>query len=334
MYKAGIFGFHFRIVMHFHLKVDFDKGIFMNVLVTGGAGFIGSHVVDRFIQEGHQVSILDNLSTGKRKNVNREAVLYKADICGTRLERVFKRERPAVIVHLAAQINVRKSTEDPMFDTNVNVVGTVNLLQLAVKYGVQKIVFASSGGAVYGEQYQFPVPESHTTCPLSPYGISKLSCEYYLEYFRHEAGIGYAALRFGNVYGPRQNPEGEAGVIAIFSQQLLNGQQPLINGNGLQTRDYVYVRDVVESVMIASDEQVNGIYNVGTGEETTVNDIFHRLKALTGVESKELHGPGKKGEQLRSVLDCSKLTEETGWEPTISLAQGLAETVEFFQRKK
>ncbi len=320
--------------MHFHLKVDFDKGIFMNVLVTGGAGFIGSHVVDRFIQEGHQVSILDNLSTGKRKNVNREAVLYKADICGTRLERIFKRERPAVIVHLAAQINVRKSTEDPMFDTNVNVVGTINLLQLAVKYGVRKIVFASSGGAVYGEQYQFPVPESHPTCPLSPYGINKLSCEHYLEYFRHEAGIGYAALRFGNVYGPRQNPEGEAGVIAIFSQQLLNGQQPLINGNGLQTRDYVYVRDVVESVMIASDEQVNGIYNVGTGEETTVNDIFHRLKALTGVESKELHGPGKKGEQLRSVLDCSKLTAETGWEPTISLAQGLAETVEFFQRKK
>ena len=305
----------------------------MNVLVTGGAGFIGSHVVDRFIREGHQVAVLDNLSTGKRKNVNREVVLYKADICSTRLDRLFKRERPVVIVHLAAQINVRESTDNPMFDANVNIIGTINLLQLAVKYGVQKVVFASSGGAVYGEQRQFPALESHPTYPLSPYGISKLSCEYYLEYFRHVAGLGYAALRFSNVYGPRQNPEGEAGVIAIFSKQLLKGQQPLINGSGLQTRDYVYVRDVVESVMIASDQQVNGIYNVGTGEETTVNDIFHRLKAITGIESTELHGPGKKGEQTRSVLDCSKFTRETGWEPTVSLAEGLAETVEFFQEK-
>jgi len=306
----------------------------MNVLVTGGAGFIGSHVVDRFIQEGHQVSVLDNLSTGKRRNVNREAVLYKSDIGSARIERIFKRERPVVIVHLAAQINVRQSTEDPMFDANVNIVGTINVLQLAVKYGVRKFVFASSGGAVYGEQNQFPAPETHPTAPLSPYGISKLTCEYYLEYFRHVAGLSYAALRFGNVYGPRQNPEGEAGVIAIFSQQLLKGQQPLINGNGLQTRDYVYVRDVVESIMVASDQHVNGVYNVGTGEETTVNEIFEQLQMLTKSESKELHGPAKKGEQLRSVLDCSKLTEETGWEPTVSLSEGLAETVEFFQKKK
>lgn len=306
----------------------------MNVLVTGGAGFIGSHVVDRFVQEGHQVSVLDNLSTGKRKNVHREAVLYKSDICSSRLDRIFKRERPVVIVHLAAQINVRQSTEDPMFDANVNIVGTINLLQLAVKYGVRKIVFASSGGAVYGEQQQFPAPEHHPTSPLSPYGISKLTCEYYLEYFRHVAGLSYAALRFGNVYGPRQNPEGEAGVIAIFSQKLLKGQQALINGNGLQTRDYVYVRDVVESVMTASDQHVNGVYNVGTGEETTVNEIFDRLKKLTKTDCKELHGPAKKGEQLRSVLDCSKLTEEAGWEPSVSLDEGLAETVEFFQTKK
>jgi UDP-glucose 4-epimerase len=306
----------------------------MNVLVTGGAGFIGSHVVDRFVQEGHQVSVIDNLSTGKRKNVNREAVLYKADICSSRLDRIFKREAPVVIVHLAAQMNVRRSTEDPMFDANVNILGTINLLQLAIKYGARKMVFASSGGAVYGEQHQFPAPETHPTAPLSPYGISKLSCEYYLEYFRHVAGLGYTALRFGNVYGPRQNPEGEAGVIAIFSQQLLKGQQSLINGNGLQTRDYVYVRDVVEAVMTASDQHVHGIYNVGTGVETTVNDIFGRLKALTQVDCKELHGPAKKGEQLRSVLDCSKLTEDTGWEPTVSLAEGLAETVEFFQKKK
>jgi UDP-glucose 4-epimerase len=306
----------------------------MNVLVTGGAGFIGSHVVDRFVQEGHQVSVIDNLSTGKRKNVNREAVLYKTDICGSRLDRIFKRERPVVIVHLAAQMNVRRSTEDPMFDANVNILGTINLLQLSVKYGVRKIVFASSGGAVYGKQNQFPAPETHPTSPLSPYGISKLSCEYYLEYFRYVTGLRYAALRFGNVYGPRQNPEGEAGVIAIFSQQLLKGQEILINGNGLQTRDYVYVRDVVEAVMTASDQHVNGIYNVGTGEETTVNDIFTRLMTLTQVECKELHGPAKKGEQLRSVLDCSKLTEETGWEPSVSLAEGFAETVEFFKQKK
>ena len=306
----------------------------MNVLVTGGAGFIGSHVVDRFVQEGHQVSVLDNLSTGKRKNVNREAVLYKSDIGSSRLDRIFKRERPVTIIHLAAQINVRQSTENPMFDANVNILGTINLLQLAVTYGVRKVVFASSGGAVYGEQQQFPAPETHSTAPMSPYGISKLTCEHYLEYFRCTAGLNYAALRFGNVYGPRQNPEGEAGVISIFSQQLLKGQQALINGNGLQTRDYVYVRDVVESVMVASDQHVNGVYNVGTGVETTVNEIFERLKKLTNSECKELHGPAKKGEQVRSVLDCSKLTEETGWEPTVSLAEGLAETVEFFQQKK
>ena len=166
------------VFTHFHIRVGTAKRIFMNVLVTGGAGFIGSHVVERFVQQGHEVSVLDNLSTGKKKNVNCEAVFYKSDICSKRLERIFKRERPAVLVHLAAQINVRKSTEDPMFDTNVNVIGTINLLQLAVKYGVRKFVFASSGGAVYGEQHRFPAPESHPTCPLSPYGISKLSCEH------------------------------------------------------------------------------------------------------------------------------------------------------------
>ena len=209
----------------------------MKVLVTGGAGFIGSHVVDRLIQEGHEVVVVDNLSTGKRKNVSRAANFYKADTQSSRLDRIFKKERPTVIFHLAAQMNVRKSTEDPGFDAQVNILGTINLLESAVRYGTRKVIFASSGGAVYGEQQIFPAPESHPTHPLSPYGISKLTGEHYLAYYEHVAGLGYVSLRYGNVYGPRQAPEGEAGVVAIFSQAMLKEGQPLINGNGLQTRD-------------------------------------------------------------------------------------------------
>lgn len=306
----------------------------MDILVTGGAGFIGSHIVDQFVQEGHRVSVIDNLSTGKRKNVHREAAFYKGDIGSARLERVLKKERPVVIVHMAAQMNVRRSTEDPVFDADVNILGTLHLLELAVAYGTRKIVFASSGGAVYGEQQMFPAPESHPTQPLSPYGISKLTGEYYLEYYRHVAGMGYAALRFSNIYGPRQNPDGEAGVVAIFSQKMLNGEQAQINGNGLQTRDFVYVRDAVEAVMVAVDPGVQGIFNVGTGVETDVNDLFNQLKQLTNSSCSEIHGPAKKGEQRRSALDASKLTDETGWTPKVSLAEGLAETVKFFQQQK
>ncbi len=303
----------------------------MKVVVTGGAGFIGSHLVDRLIQEGHEVVAVDNLSTGKRKNLNRAAEFYKADIQSPRLERVFRRERPALLMHLAAQMDVRRSVEDPIYDAQTNILGTLNVLEQAVRHGVRKVVFASSGGAIYGEQEVFPAPESHPTHPASPYGISKLTGEHYLAYYQKVSGIQYVSLRYANVYGPRQDPHGEAGVVAIFIQKLLNGEQPVINGNGRQTRDFVFVEDVVEANLAVMGKDVQGIYNVGTGQETSVNDLFRILADQINPGSKELHGPAKKGEQIRSVVDSSRLRRELGWEPKASLQEGLARTIDFFR---
>ncbi|MBM4123573.1 MAG: NAD-dependent epimerase/dehydratase family protein [Nitrospira sp.] len=303
----------------------------MKIVVTGGAGFIGSHLVDRLVQEGHEVVVVDNLSTGKRKQVNRAAELYKMDIQNPRLERVFRKERPAMLMHLAAQMDVRRSVADPVFDAQVNILGTLNVLEQAVRHGTRKVVFASSGGAIYGEQEVFPASESHPTRPASPYGISKLSGEHYLGYYQRVSGIQYVSLRFANVYGPRQDPSGEAGVVAIFSQKLLNGEQPVINGNGRQTRDFVYVDDVVEAHLAVMGREVQDIYNVGTGQETSINELFRVMADLTTPGAKELHGPAKKGEQLRSVIDSSKLRRELGWEPRVSLREGLGRTVEFFR---
>lgn len=303
----------------------------MKVLVTGGAGFIGSHVVDRLVQEGYEVSVIDNLCTGKRKNLNKKAKFYKMDIQSHGVDRVFRTQRPVVVIHLAAQMNVRASTEDPTFDASVNILGTINVLEHAVRHGVRKVTFASSGGAIYGEQDVFPASESHRTDPLSPYGISKLAGEKYLAYYAHEQGVKYVALRFGNVYGPRQEPEGEAGVIAIFTKKMLKGDQPIINGTGKQTRDFVFVEDVVESIMATLNPDVQGIFNVGTGQETTVNECYKLLKEFTGSDCVERFGPAKKGEQLRSVLDVSKLRETFGWDTHVSLSDGLAQTVEFFK---
>ena len=303
----------------------------MKVLVTGGAGFIGSHLVDRLIQEGNQVVVIDNLSTGKRKQVNKKAVLYKMDIRSKRVERVFRKERPLTVVHLAAQIDVRHSTESPGFDADVNILGTLNLLEHAVRNGVRKVSFASSGGAVYGEQEVFPAAESHRTEPLSPYGISKLAGEKYLAYYANTMGLRSVVLRFANVYGPRQDSEGEAGVVAIFSKLMLEGGQPIINGTGKQTRDFVYVDDVVESIMATIGEEIQGIFNVGTGQESTVNECYGIIKALANSSCKDLYGAAKKGEQFRSVLDVTKLKERFGWDPQVSLPEGLKLTVEFFQ---
>ncbi|MEX0829990.1 MAG: NAD-dependent epimerase/dehydratase family protein [Nitrospirales bacterium] len=303
----------------------------LKVLVTGGAGFIGSHLVDRLVQEGNEVSVIDNLSTGKRKQVNKKAQFYKMDIRSKRIERVFRKERPVIVVHLAAQMNVRLSTEDPGFDADVNILGTLNLLEHTVKNGVRKVVFASSGGAVYGEQEVFPAPESHRTDPLSPYGISKLAGEKYLAYYTNTTGLRHVALRFGNVYGPRQEPEGEAGVVAIFSKMMLEGGQPIINGTGKQTRDFIYVDDVVEAIMVTLGEDVQGIFNVGTGQESTVNECYGIIKKLANSSCKDLYGAAKKGEQFRSVLDVTKLKERFGWDPQVALPEGLKLTVEFFQ---
>lgn len=308
-------------------------GACMKVLVTGGAGFIGSHLVDRLIQEGHEVVVVDNLSTGKRRNLSRAARFFKLDIQSWRLERVFRNERPNVVMHLAAQMDVRKSVEDPVFDAQVNVLGTLNVLQQAVRHGVRKVVFSSSGGAIYGEQEIYPAPESHVTRPLSPYGISKLCGEQYLSYYQRVSGLQVVNLRYANVYGPRQDPDGEAGVVAIFIQKLLNNEQAIVNGNGRQTRDFVYVEDVVEANLAVMGQETQGTYNVGTGEETSINDVLRILVGHTNSTCKELHGPAKHGEQVRSVIDASKIRQELSWEPRTELSEGLKRTIDYFRER-
>ncbi len=305
----------------------------MKVLVTGGAGFIGSHLVDRLVMEGHEAVVVDNLATGKRRNINRAARFYKMDIQSWRLERVFRNERPNVVMHLAAQMDVRKSVEDPMFDAQVNVLGTLNVLQQAVRHGVRKVIFSSSGGAIYGEQEIYPAPEVHVTKPLSPYGLSKLCGEQYLSYYQRVSGLQAVSLRYANVYGPRQDPEGEAGVVAIFIQKMLNNEQAVINGNGRQTRDFVFVDDVVEANLAMMGQETQGTYNVGTGVETSINDLFRILIQHTNSTCKEIHGPAKKGEQARSVIDSTKLRHEVSWEPRADLSDGLKKTVEYFRER-
>jgi UDP-glucose 4-epimerase len=305
----------------------------MKVLVTGGAGFIGSHLVDRLVMEGHEAVVVDNLATGKRRNINRAARFYKMDIQSWRLERVLRNERPNVVMHLAAQMDVRKSVEDPMFDAQVNVLGTLNVLQQAVRHGVRKVIFSSSGGAIYGEQEIYPAPEVHVTKPLSPYGLSKLCGEQYLSYYQRVSGLQAVSLRYANVYGPRQDPEGEAGVVAIFIQKMLNNEQAVINGNGRQTRDFVFVDDVVEANLAMMGQETQGTYNVGTGVETSINDLFRILIQHTGSTCKEIHGPAKKGEQARSVIDNTKLRHEVSWEPRADLSDGLKKTVEYFRER-
>jgi UDP-glucose 4-epimerase len=303
----------------------------MRILVTGGAGFIGSHLVDRLIEEGHDVAVVDDLSTGKKKNINAKAEFYKLDILSPKVERVFQKERPEALFHFAAQMDVRRSVKDPIFDGQVNILGTVNLLEHAVKVGTKRVIFASSGGAIYGEQERFPAAEDHPTHPVSPYGISKLAAEHYLYYYGRTYGLQWTSLRFGNVFGPRQDPFGEAGVVAIFTLKLLQNEQPVINGTGKQTRDYIAVDDVVEANMAVLNGAGNDTYNVGTGRETSVNQLFRLLAEAVGSPMKERYGPERRGEQLRSCLDATKLTKALEWEPRLSLADGLKRTVEYFR---
>ena len=303
----------------------------MKILVTGGAGFIASHVVDAFIKDGHQVFILDNLATGFEKNINQKAEFIKEDITNKDLSALFEKEKFDVVNHHAAQMDVRRSVADPAFDANTNIIGTINLLQNCIKTGVKKFMFASTGGAVYGEQNYYPADESHTTSPLSPYGISKLAVEKYLYFYYAQYKLNYTVLRYANIYGPRQNPFGEAGVIAIFTSKLLKGEQPVINGSGLQTRDYVFVGDVVKANLITLKDEKSDIYNIGTGKETNVNEIYSLLNKFAGKGQVEKHGPAAPGEQMRSVITSEKLYKKFGWKPSTTLEEGLKKTLEFFR---
>jgi UDP-glucose 4-epimerase len=305
----------------------------MKILVTGGAGFIGSQVADALVVGGHNVYILDNLSTGYEKNINPKMQFLKYDIGDSKIMNIFEKEKFEIVNHHAAQIDVRKSVNDPIFDANINILGTINLLQCCIKTGVKKFMFASSGGAVYGEQEYFPADENHPTNPVSPYGITKLTIEKYLFYYKNEYGLNYTILRYANVYGPRQNPSGEAGVVAIFTNKLLKNENPIINGDGKQTRDYVFVEDVVKANVFTLNNDSSDIYNVGTGIETSVNEIFAKLNDIAGGKAKEKHGSPAKGEQLRSVITSDKLFRKFKWKPSVKIDEGLKTTYEYFNSK-
>jgi UDP-glucose 4-epimerase len=307
----------------------------MHILVTGGAGFIGSHIVEAFLACGHRVSVVDNLITGTKENLHRDAAFFEADIRdAAAMTRIFSEGRFDAVVHEAAQMDVRKSVADPVFDASVNILGMLTLLENCVRTEVRRVIFASSGGAIYGEQDFFPADETHPTRPISPYGVAKLSTEQYLFYYHAVHGLDAVCLRYANVYGPRQNPEGEAGVVAIFTTRMLRGESPVINGDGKQTRDYVYVGDVVQANVRALEAPPGfQVFNVGTGVETDVNHLFHVLRQATGSPCDERHGEAKLGEQRRSVLDTGRIGKVLGWRQEVALEEGLRRTVEFFRER-
>jgi UDP-glucose 4-epimerase len=305
----------------------------MRVMVTGGAGFIGSHVSQAYVDAGHEVLVLDNLSSGKKENVPEKARFVFGDAGSDTAVEAVRTFRPEVVNHHAAQINVRKSVEDPVFDARENILGTLNLLEASRKNGVRKVIFSSSGGAGYGEQDYFPADEKHPLRPVSPYGAAKVSVELYLHFYRVQYGLEYTALRYSNVYGPRQDPHGEAGVVAIFCTRLLRGQTAVINGDGEQTRDYVYVGDVVRANVEALTRGEGMGINVGTGFETDVNTLFRTLRDLSGSRQEEIHGPAMAGEQKRSVIENRLAFDELGWYPNVSLDDGLALTLAYFREK-
>ncbi len=303
----------------------------MNICVTGGAGFIGSHIADAYIAHGHRVAVIDNLSTGKRGNINPKATFYECDVASPEIHKIFERERFDVLNHHAAQMDVRVSVRDPKFDATTNILGGINIYEASHNHGVKKVIFASSGGTVYGEQQEFPANESHPTHPVSPYGISKLTNEHYLFFYKNEYGLDYAALRYGNVFGPRQNPHGEAGVVAIFAKKLLDNTQPIINGDGMNTRDYIYISDIVAANVAALSDNISGSYNVGAGRERTVVEIFDALAKLTNSPLQRHHGDAKPGEQRRVYIDSTKFHNACSWQPKVSFEKGLMQTVEFFR---
>lgn len=304
----------------------------MKIVVTGGAGFIGSHLVDAFIAAGHEVFVIDDLSSGNKGNLNPKAKLYSMDLLDPKIPALIAEIRPDALNHHAAQMDVRRSVAEPMFDARVNILGFINLLEAGKQSGLKQVIFASSGGAIYGEQESFPAAEDHPKRPASPYGVSKLTGENYLAYYHATFHIPYVALRYANVYGPRQNFKGEAGVIAIFIDQLLSGKTPMIHGDGKQTRDFVYVGDVAAANLTALDTPYVGGINIGTGVETDLVTLYDKICRQMGSKVAAIHGPAKDGEQRRSSLDCSHARKILNWFPKISLDDGLGNTVAYYRK--
>jgi UDP-glucose 4-epimerase len=302
----------------------------MHVIITGGAGFIGAHSARELLSQGHRVTVVDDLSHGKREAVPEGAVLHVLDVRSPQLPGLFAQLRAGAVLHLAAQMDVRKSVADPLFDGSVNVLGTINVLESARRAGIHRVVFASSGGAIYGEQESFPARENHPRRPASPYGTSKLCGEEYLAHYERACGLSTLALRYSNVYGPGQDPHGEAGVVAIFLEKMLSGGDPVINGDGLQTRDYVHVADVARVNQLAIEASIQGALNIGTAIEITVVELASRLAREAGYTRPFRHGPAKPGEQRRSCLDPAAARESLGWMPRIGLDEGVASTARWF----
>jgi UDP-glucose 4-epimerase len=303
----------------------------MKIIVTGGAGFIGSHIVDEFIAAGHDVSVVDDLSTGFRQNLNPRARFYEMDIRDRTLAEVFAMEKPDIVCHQAARANVRESFEKPLLYADVNVVGSLNILECCRRSEVRKVVYASTGGAVYGEPEYLPVTEEHPVNPLDPYGASKHHVEHYLHLYRRNFSLDFTVLRYPNVYGPRQSPYGEAGVVAIFASKMLRGVSPTINGDGEQERDFVHVSDVARANVLSLENGGGQLLNIGSGNGTSVNTIYERLAALTGFSGQPIISPAKAGEVRRIFLDSTRAQHILGWRTNTSLTDGLRSTVAFFR---
>jgi UDP-glucose 4-epimerase len=304
----------------------------VKILVTGGAGFIGSHVVDTYVQHGHQVVIVDDLSTGRASNLNPAAAFYRLDIRDPALADVFAREHPDAVNHHAAQMDVRRSVAEPGFDAEVNILGSINLLECARRHQVRRLIYISTGGAVYGEPEYVPCDEAHPINPICPYGASKHTVEHYLYMYRQMYGLDYVVLRYPNVYGPRQDPHGEAGVVAIFTGQMLAGRPVIINGDGEQERDFVFVGDCARANLLALETPAaSGIYNLGCGSGTTVNQIFQSLRKATSYDREAAYGPAKTGETRRIFLNAGRIRAELGWAPSLDLDEGIRQTVSYFR---
>jgi len=305
----------------------------LKVLVTGGAGFIGSNIVDALIERGHDVVIVDNMFRGRRENINPKARLYEVSICDEVLKDVFEKERPDIVNHHAAQIDLRRSVDEPMFDAHENILGSINVIVNAVKGGVKKLIYSSSGGAIYGEPEYLPVDEKHPVRPVSQYGVSQYCVEHYIELYSRQNGLNYTVLRYGNIYGPRQDPFGEAGVIAIFARQMMKGELPSIFGPGNKTRDYTHVSDVVAVNLLAMERGDGATCNIGTGAETSDQQIYDAVAEAVGYRETPNYTSVRPGEIQRICLDWSKAKKELGWSPKVSIREGISSTVAYFKEK-